>query len=306
MILSNRAHSGSQHGPVPPGEANPLPAAALYYAAFCPVFPCEPMGKRPLGALAPHGVKDATRDPEVIRRWWASCPAANVGLATGGGFFVLDVDGDEGWAVLGGLIARHGAAPPTVTVCTGGGWHFFFGTPAGRTIRNSAGKMGAKLDVRGSGGYVVAPPSLHPSGRRYAFAVGLEPWSVPLAAPPPWLLDLIDPSPAMVSSPPSFGRARSCPVPVAGAGGDAYGRAALEEELARLAGAGEGARNHALNRAAFSLGQLVGAGRLAGAAVAAALASVARQIGLDRREAERTIASGLEAGMANPRGAGDA
>jgi hypothetical protein len=119
-----------------------LPAAALYYGAVCPVFPCEPRGKRPLGALAPHGVKDATRDPDLIRRWWATCPTANIGLACGVTCCALDVDGLEGWHALTGLTARHGALPATVTSCTGaGGWHLFFAMPAGRTVRNSAGKL---------------------------------------------------------------------------------------------------------------------------------------------------------------------
>jgi hypothetical protein len=280
-----------------------LPAAALYYGAVCPVFPCEPRGKRPLGALAPHGVKDATRDPDLIRRWWATCPTANIGLACGVTCCALDVDGLEGWHALTGLTARHGALPATVTSCTGaGGWHLFFAMPAGRTVRNSAGKLGPKLDVRGVGGYVVAPPSVHPSGRPYAFAAGLEPWSAPLASAPPWLLDLLDPPPPpapCASAPPRFWA-------IGSGGADAYARAALEGELTRLADAPEGQRNDTLVRSAFSLGQLVGTGRLAGAAVVAALAGVAGQIGLDRREVERTIVSGLEAGMASPRGIGHA
>lgn len=290
--------------PYPPDQpAKPPPAsfelAALYFTETlgAPVFPCEPAGKRPLGALAPHGVKDATTDPRVIRAWWGACPGANIGLATGGGFFALDVDGDEGKASLAKLQEHHGPLPPTVASVTGsGGWHLFYGLPHGRAIRNSAGKLGPKLDVRGAGGYVVAPPSAHPSGRPYTFMPGCEPWSMPLAMAPAWLLGLLDRP--VVGQP-----ARIAPRPAAVVrdGSSAYARTAFERELVHVAGAPEGQRNHTLNRAAFSLGQLVGAGCLARGFVKSALDSVARAAGLPPKEVEATIESGLEAGMASPR-----
>jgi putative DNA primase/helicase len=207
---------------------------------------------------------------------------------------VLDVDGEEGKATLAGLQSRHGALPPTVTSLTGsGGWHLFFGLPSGRTVRNSVRRLGLGLDTRGLGGYVIAPPSIHPSGQAYGFAEGFTPWSAPLAVAPAWLLDLLDPP----TAPQAATTTRAAP----GGGTDAYARVALEGELMRLAEAVEGERNHTLNRAAYALGQLVAAGRLVRKAVEAALGSVALASGLDPGEANRTIVSGLEAGMASPR-----
>lgn len=84
-------------------------------------------------------------------------------------------------------------------------------------------------------------------------------------------------------------------------GGDAYAAAALRAECADVAATGEGGRNHRLNAAAFSLGTLIGAGRLDENTATAALLDAALSAGLGEREAERTITSGLTAGRAHPR-----
>src|SRR4051794_11746141 len=220
--MFNLGDQGQGAGEPPAGPAVPLLDAALYYAGLgWSGFPCEPRGKRPFGALAPHGVKDATCDALVIRAWWRQCPDANIGLACGHLFWVLDVDGEEGKATLAGLQSRHGALPPTVTSLTGsGGWHLFFGLPSGRTVRNSVRRLGLGLDTRGLGGYVIAPPSIHPSGQAYGFAEGFTPWSAPLAVAPAWLLDLLDPP----TAPQAATTTRAAP----GGGTDAYARVALE------------------------------------------------------------------------------
>lgn len=152
---------------------------------------CECIGKHPRTA---HGFRDATTDSAVIRGWWTRWPNANVGVATGAvsGLVVLDVDPRHGGDVtLGELEARHGRLPETVVALTGGGGrHYLFAHPGGR-IRNSAGNLGVGLDVRGDGGYIVVEPSLHASGRRYAWELSRRPGEVALAPTPPWLLDLI-------------------------------------------------------------------------------------------------------------------
>ncbi|NLE75621.1 MAG: hypothetical protein GX605_02565, partial [Chloroflexi bacterium] len=153
----------------------PMLAAALAYAARgWAVFPCKPRGKEP---LTPHGCKDATTDAARVRAWWAKWPRANVGIACGpSGLVVLDVDGDAGrasWAQLG----QSGQTP---TATTGKGQHLYY-QANGHHVGNSAGKLGPGLDVRGAGGYVVAPPSVHPSGAVYAWADFLSPDDVPLA-----------------------------------------------------------------------------------------------------------------------------
>jgi hypothetical protein len=146
-------------------------AFALRYAAKgIPVLPCR--GKLPLTA---HGVHDATTDPDVIAKWPEGC---NVGIATGHGLVVLDVDprhgGDD---ALHELEREHGELPATASVVTGGGGqHYYF---AANGLGNSTGKLGHGLDLKGEGGYVIAPPSLHESGRRYEWDEQAEPVPLP-------------------------------------------------------------------------------------------------------------------------------
>jgi putative DNA primase/helicase len=144
---------------------------ALRYAAKGhPVLPCR--GKLPLTA---HGVHDATTDPDVIAKWPEGC---NVGIATGHGLVVLDVDprhgGDD---ALYELERGHGKLPPTASVVTGGGGqHYYF---AADGLGNSSGRLGPGLDLKGEGGYVIAPPSVHESGRQYEWDELAEPAPLP-------------------------------------------------------------------------------------------------------------------------------
>lgn len=128
---------------------------------------------------------DATEDVATITAWWSDWPNAGIGLATGegSGFDVLDVDGDVGAASLAELVARHDLLLETMEVSTGRGRHLYFQHHPG--LRNSAGKLAPGLDVRGDGGYVVAPPTLHPSGTRYTVGgsvVKVQDWPAPLIA----------------------------------------------------------------------------------------------------------------------------
>lgn len=147
------------------------------------VHPCKPRSKLPATA---RGCKDATVNPDIIQRWWESNPDYNIAISTGEAsyVFVLDVDGLDAEAELRKLECQYGALPPTVEVITPRGRHLYFEWP-GRAVRNSAGKVGPGLDVRGEGGYVLAPPSVHPSGRRYAWSV--DSVDTPAAAPE-WLV----------------------------------------------------------------------------------------------------------------------
>ena len=124
------------------------------------MFPCEPGGKTP---LTYNGFWDATTDPRRVEIWWDRWPYANVGVPTGerSGLLVLDVDPrDGGPQSLVALERAHGPLPRTARARTGGGGvHVYFRYPAGEEVRNSAGRLGPGLDVRGEGGYVVAPPS---------------------------------------------------------------------------------------------------------------------------------------------------
>ena len=136
-----------------------------------------------------HGVTEATSDPDRVVEWWRRWPTANVGIATGpvSGFFALDLDlRHGGQQSLDRLEAENGKLPRTVQVRTGsGGFHWWFRWPEGCDIRNSAGRIGPGLDIRGDGGSIVAPPSLHAFGQRYAWIGGHD-----LADAPAWLLAL--------------------------------------------------------------------------------------------------------------------
>jgi len=114
-----------------------------------------------------NGCKEASVDLNQIERWWTTMwPAANIGIATGAvsGIVVLDIDGAEGQATLQELIAKHGFLPRTRVVKTARGFHFYFKLAQGVSVPCSTGNG---LDIRGNGGYVVAPPSIHSSGHVY-------------------------------------------------------------------------------------------------------------------------------------------
>jgi putative DNA primase/helicase len=161
-----------------------LDIALSYAARGWRVHPLRRADKLPATS---HGCKDATLDADQIRRWWSMWPEANIGLATGYGWWVLDIDPDGlAWAEANDL-------PATIEATTGrGGRHLLYRLPDGVTVRNSAGVIAPGVDVRGAGGYIVAAPSLHPSGTRYTWldCDGEVPDGEPADAPA-WLLDMV-------------------------------------------------------------------------------------------------------------------
>lgn len=151
------------------------------------VFPCVERGKDP---LIKNNLKRATTDPNIIAGWWRKYDF-KIGIATGRGcgIWVLDIDGAEGEATLRKLETEHGALPSTVEVITGDGRHLYFGWPAGFTVRNSQCREDLPgLEWRGDGGYVLAPPSIHPSGRAYSWSVDS---ADTFAYAPDWLIALV-------------------------------------------------------------------------------------------------------------------
>lgn len=151
--------------------------AAITYATKYgwAVFPVSPETKKP---LTPHGCLDAKKSPGAIRAWWKRHPEASVGIATGSisGLVVIDEDLDEIKGKNGAQSVRiwerdHGKLPETVSVVTGrGGSHLYYHY-TGNDIGNRAGVLDG-VDVRGEGGYVVAPPSTHPNGTEYIWDIG--------------------------------------------------------------------------------------------------------------------------------------
>jgi hypothetical protein len=195
----------------------PLEAALAYARRGWPVFPlhhpdahrgcscidalkCRSPGKHP---RTRKGLKDASTDPAQIRRWWELYPLANVGLAMGrkSGLVAVDVDPRSGGdASLCELLERYGELPNTLEAITGGGGsHIFFAHP-GVSFKNSSSALGEGLDVKTDGGYVVAAPSLHASGKRYEWRTRRSP-----AHLPGWLLKLLTaekpPAPPKPSAP---------------------------------------------------------------------------------------------------------
>ncbi len=145
---------------------------------------CPSPAKHPRISRGCHAASD---NPDVIRHWWGQWPGANVGLATSP-IVALDVDPrHDGGSTMRDLLLQHGQLPHSWRFDTGGGWPLLFRCPAGSRIRNSAGKLGPGVDVRGSDGFIVAPPSLHVSGRRYAISRGHEIGTTPLAGLPEWI-----------------------------------------------------------------------------------------------------------------------
>lgn len=148
------------------------------------------VGKAPLIRWGEYQIEPP--HPDQVDGWWATWPDANIGLATGvvSGLLVFDADTDEGWRFLRVWVRRW---VRTWCAATSKGAHVYFGHPNWR-VPNSAGVLASGLDVRGDGGYVIAPPSMHKSGRRYAWL--LAPHEAPLAPCPPELLALLAPRPA--------------------------------------------------------------------------------------------------------------
>jgi hypothetical protein len=144
-------------------------AAIAYATRGFAIFPCLPRGKTP---ATRHGCRDATKDLAQVATWWRENPTFNVAVATGpvSKVFVLDVDGLDAEASLRKLEEKYGALPSTVESITPRGRHLFFKCEDG-AVRNSASAIAPGLDIRGDGGYVVLPSSIHQSGRSYVWSV---------------------------------------------------------------------------------------------------------------------------------------
>ena len=162
------------------------------------VIPTKPRSKTPLGSWKERQRARATRDE--LEAAFQTNPSAGVGFVTGeiSGLVVVDIDpyagGDQS---MDGLVEQFGALPITPVVRTGGGgFHYFFSYPK-TGLRNSAGKLGDGLDIRGDGGYVVAPPSIHPNGTQYRWAEGRSPDDIPLAPLPTWVIERLSSTPTI-------------------------------------------------------------------------------------------------------------
>ena len=267
-----------------------LSEALAYAARGWAVFPVKPGGKAP---ATRHGVKDATVDPAPISRWWHESPDANIGVATGriSGLYVIDLDGPVGVDNWEACQLVYGDAP-TLMATTGKGLHLYYSVPFELDLRNTAGALGAHIDSRGTGGYVLAPPSLHPNGARYEWVTA----DAPLAPLPEWVVgrlrhDQAVPGPTKRWTAPAY-RAVS---------NDAAAVRVLRDECQDVSVAQEGTRNHALFTASLKMGGLVTGGDLLALDTYEALLSAGLACGLPEEECKRTIESGLRLGGQHPR-----
>ena len=281
-------------------------AAVLKYARHgTPIFPVDPADKSPLCA---HGFHDATATERQVRRWWRRWPNAMIGMPTGPRtrIWVLDVDAELiATHPMARLYAIHGPLPNTAASDTPrGGMHFFFRWD-GANIRNSIGKLGPGVDVRGVGGYVVLPPSVRSDGKAYCWNTT----NTKAAEAPSWLVEEIlkvqsRDEPRLTT--PIITANGTPRINASGSLRDRiWARAALEEECALVVAAPAGTRNDTLNRAAFNLFQIVAGGYLDEQEVCNRLFNAADACGLvaddGTPQVVGTIKSGACAGVKHPR-----
>ncbi|HXF37596.1 MAG TPA: bifunctional DNA primase/polymerase [Actinomycetota bacterium] len=279
------------------GEADASPPASLLWAASyialgLSPFPVERRGKKPAvpwrDFIGRRLIDECFEDLDrYVYAWWDRPDPYNVGVPCGVPIFVdeertvplLVVDLDDESARLR-VEAEVGWPIQTPTVRTAKGFHLWFTHE--EAVGNRAKVEGVGLDVRGLGGYVLAPPSVHPSGAAYEWVVSpADLW--PPAPLPERLRDMIWP-PRREPPPRRFPRT---------SGNEGYARAALRREAETVASTPQGSRNDQLNRSAYAVARFVADGRLGAADVEGALLDAARQAGLPEREALATIRSAL-------------
>lgn len=234
------------------------------------VFPLSPNSKLPLIAKKDggRGVHDATTDKDQIEAWWARCPTANVGMATGpiSGCWVLDVDphtSEDGAKWLADREAEFGALPPTPESRTlKGGRHLLFRWNEAYPVGNRVGFVKG-LDARGDGGYIVAPPSaVHERKHgvewrgKYEWVAGHKLSELEIAEAPQWLLD------AVIHKQQSQVQPEFVPREIREGDGFRYGHKALDAECQAIMTAASGHQDNQIVSSAFKIGQLVSGGEI--------------------------------------------
>jgi hypothetical protein len=280
-----------------------LESALVYADLGLEVFPVPPGSKRSYKSKATslEGKNwGATKNPEIIRSYWAEHPDANLGIPTGAdnGFWVLEYDtvagghAVDGAASLTALEAEFGPLPATRQAeSPSGSVHFYFQHPGFKITGTPNIRPG--IDIRGDGNMVIAPPSVKAG-------VGAYRWlnDLPAADAPQWLLDLLKTAKASAAA---VERAPvNIPPPPPGA---TPVEKALHTEYHRVAQAPEGTRNHQLNKSSFEIGRFVGAGELDEEKAIQSLVSACEANGSfaeDAGECHGTIDSGMRAGKADP------
>jgi len=284
-----------------------LDAALSYVRRGFSAIPC--VGKRAsINVWTPFMTSVATE--AQIHQWARAGVLKNVALVCGrvsGNLVVIDLDGDEAVAVFSDRFP-HLMDTYVVRSGSGHGAHVYLRSWNLPTTLRALKLPVGNIELRADGHYVVAPPSIHPDSGNPYIVINRKPILSlhNLGEVETWIQARKD-----ANRPPVQ---RAVPQPaIRRPGGEATDpeviawrkvRAALRHESEAVRTAPAGARNHTLNRAAYKLGQLVGAGKLQRREVEAALLAAADALARDDGETTvvRTIRSGLSAGIANPRG----
>lgn len=243
----------------------------------CPIIPLRPRDKRPLQ----KGWQDsATTNRETIEKYFNSINGIgiNYGIVTGKGLLVIDIDSAEGEKHLLDLQSKHGQLPETFRVKTGKGRHLYFRFSETIELKNSAGKLGKNIDVRADGGFVVGPGSIHPTGKVYEaenFEVGIN------ILPDSWIEVFTKPESTLNAIDLTSQSAKNI----------------LAQACQEITIAKKGVRNHTLNKQAFLLGAYINTGEYSRETIEQHLTLAALHAGLEEKEIQNTIRSGIDAGI---------
>lgn len=266
---------------------NFVEAADLYVSLGFKVFPLGHGSKLP-AIKGGKGFKDATDNPQIIDAWARRYPKCNIAISTGepSGIVVIDVDPrNGGFASISKLAGSGNLFPACPTAKTGNnGRHMYFRLPDG--LKSSKDRLGPGIDVKSTGGYVVAAPSwIAPTeagpGGTYQWFVSPETTAIPPL--PRWTVEKLMPKARDL---PRFDLMQSSEM----------AHRSLEGMARKLASSGAGSRNNLLNWAAYTVGALIRQGKLSTTLADQRLTQAALAAGLTLPEIKATIASGFRAG----------
>lgn len=241
---------------------------------------CTSIAKHP---RTRNGVLEASTNTDQIEDWWRRWPDANIGLATGviSGVYVVDLDGPDAMAAWGELAVDDGAWVSR----TGNGEHHVY--RLAEPLPSTHWKLGRGIDTRGDGGYIVAPPSLHRTGKHYQ-------WTRQAVELPPLPAAVLTACTPRIDTPPA-------PATIRYGETTPYGKGVLRNSLHRIHTAAEGTRNSTLNDEAFLLGQFVAGGEIDPVGLAAVIEAASTDT--DRKKVRATVARGLRDGASFPKSA---
>lgn len=270
-----------------------IEAAHSYSRAGWSIIPLERGSKKAHVKWKKYQTERAT--PEVLEQWWKQWPEANVGIITGAvsGIIVLDVDSAEGFAE----IEQRGGIPETLSVVTSKGRHYYFEHPGG-TVGNFARKIPG-CDLRGDGGLVAAPPSIHATGFIYEW----ESEQTPLAPAPQWLLEVLR-KPVderlIVPAVPTVNRDH-----LNGAAGDPdktrrFVAGCLRHEVEKITAAADGEKHQQLLKSSVYLAGYIHTGAISQEEIEAVLFDAIAPRADDKHSAADTIRDGISYGTKKP------